>query len=813
MVFGWLAALALDSASHIAGESTIKHGEKEFDRFIMSYEFAMEGQKLKREDVRDLLELVLGRMEMYHLVGALLLQFCVAFYGEFKLLEEEYASEPSFILEIFLLSNITAIGYLLFAVWLSLHASVAAHAIGIEFLLNASRLTVPSPENLRYMRQATSVFRHVHDLFEEAERRQGMPPGLQPGRPLGSPRSRGRAIVPRKFVTESDFDDPLPLAESDGRGIKGQGDELAPGAGKLPLSLARDADTMEHRHRFAGSHKGWLGFDAYSRVCMALGINQMLQALSYFIVGPVQQKRPSSALISLFSVQAVALLLLKLDLRNTDGEDREKEKETDPQDSDCSDASSASRASFLAVGSRDVSVASWRDLVLVLSTYSLAPLWATLALWAHRFSQHRTSLSFSVTPCFFLHGVWLMLVLRIISPSEGEMLPQRLRSVGYLDIFTKDIQPEETTRGSKESFSSAMGPKGVRTLKQGVGGGAPVTFHESAPWLVVRRFTLTIILMWMIAGCVHVGHILYPSFEEFKAGQDQNIEETGEARRLRAVWPEPASFFEVTALHCNSSHVTFSGPDALFSTRRMDDAAALGPLAESGGPHAHSVMCRDEGCEALVPRGGTPGSGGTAWRLEPTGSAYFSGAPGQAVPLPQEWRLVTGAWLPRQGDAEVALLAGWDGTTITVAEMRRESIRAPWSLRRRFVVRPSSGRRASCGAAPTDSAGAGSECAPDAAEPRREYAGVRAIQLSANGACETLSVLLPNGTLDGWDISGGTKIGSWRVSSAEHTAMCHHGRDLLLTHPGGRGGPVLEVVPLPQALATCPAARRAGPTE
>lgn len=809
MVLGWLTALAVDTASHIAGESTIKHGEKEFDRFIMSYEFAMEGQKLKREDVRDLLELVLGRMEMYHLVGALLLQFCVAFYGEFKLLEEEYATEPSFILEIFLLSNISAIGYLLFAVWLSLHASVAAHAIGVEFLLSASRLTVPSPENLRYMRQATSVFRHVHDLFEDAERLQGMPPGVQPGQPLGSPAPPGgRAIVPKRWVTEADFDEPAaPLQESDGSRIRGQGVELEPGAGRLPLSLSKDVDTMEHRHRFARSHHGWLGFDAYSRVCMALGINQMLQALSYFIIGPVQQKRPSSALISLFSVQAVALLLLKLDMRNTD------EGETDPYDTDGSDASSTSRASFLAVGSKDISVASWRDLLLILSTYSLAPLWTTLALWVHRFAQHRTSLCISVTPCFFLHGMWLMLVLQVISPSDGEMLPQRLRSVGYLDIFTKDIQPEVPRNSrSKESFNSAMGPKGARTLKQGATTGAAPRWQDSAPWLVVRRFTLVIIAMWMIAGCVHVAHTLYPSFEEYRAELEEDFD-LEEGRRLRAVWPEPARFFEVTALHCNSSHVTFSGPDALFSAKRLDDSVALGPLAESGGPDAHSLMCRDEGCEALVPRGGTPGSGGTDWRLEPTGSAYFGGASGQAVPLPQEWRLVTGAWLPRRGGAEVALLAGWDGVIITVAELRRESTWAPWSLRRRFAVRPGSGKRA-CGAAtPTDSAGLGGECVHGAVELRREYAGVRAIQLSTNGACETLSVLLSNGTLDGWDLSGGTKIGSWRVSSTQHTAMCHHGRDLLLAHPGGRSGPVVETVPLPRALANCPGARRAGPTE
>ena len=44
--------------------------------------------------------------------------------------------------------NIAAVGYLLFAIWLSLHASVAAHAIGVEFLLDRilAHFTCIAPE-------------------------------------------------------------------------------------------------------------------------------------------------------------------------------------------------------------------------------------------------------------------------------------------------------------------------------------------------------------------------------------------------------------------------------------------------------------------------------------------------------------------------------------------------------------------------------------------------------------------------------------------------------------------------------------------
>eukprot|EP00438_Fugacium_kawagutii_P016773 Skav231124 [mRNA] locus=scaffold7:197002:200309:+ [translate_table: standard] len=141
MVIAAMSALAMESMGHIVGEGPLINAEKACLGF-RSKVFALRG-----EDIKSLMELVVDRMEfgpneceldMYHLIGALLLEFCVGFYGEFKMLEEDdYVNEPKLIMEIFLLrSNIAAVGYLLFAIWLSLHASVAAHAIGVEFLLD-----------------------------------------------------------------------------------------------------------------------------------------------------------------------------------------------------------------------------------------------------------------------------------------------------------------------------------------------------------------------------------------------------------------------------------------------------------------------------------------------------------------------------------------------------------------------------------------------------------------------------------------------------------------------------------------------------
>lgn len=840
MVFGWLSTLAMDTISHVAGESPVVFAEKEFDRFMKSYEFAIEAQKLKREDVRDLVELIVSRMDMYHLVGALLLEFCIAFYGEFKLLEEEYMEEPCFILEIFLLSNICAIGYLLFAVWLSLHASVAAHAIGVEFLLDSSRLTIPSPENLKQMRESTSVFRHIYHMFADAARPGGVQRSASSGdagqrpHPGSASSSRpGTPMIPIAQGTQDSTTLDIVRPHTETSHIQGQGSALKVGPGKLPLALDNALDTMEHRHTFAQSHRCWLRFDAYSRVCMALGINQMLQALSYFIVGPVQRKRPSAALISLCAVQAIALLLLKLDLRNTEAEPS-RSPQADSEDSDNSETSNVSKLSFLFVGSKDVSVASYRDLLLTLSTYTLAPLWTTLALWANRFTMHATLLSVSVTPCFFLHAMWLFLVLKTISPNEGDLLPQRLRTVGYLDIFTKDIVDDQLATAAAASRASGLrrrtasdgdSPESARPLRtvstlynDWKPGGAKHHSHsaEKVPWQVVNRFTLTVIFMWVVGGVVHFVHTLWENLEEYEGDIEEEHKEMameGQARRLKAAWPEPASFFEVTALHCNKSHVSFSSPFSLHSAQRLVDDMELGPIVETRDLAAHSIMCKEGGsCDALVAyRGDLNIEGSSSWQLESIDSSYAEGISNQTIEVPEAWRMAAGAWLPcSTAPCDAALLAGWDGARIVVADLRRGSSGGAWSVEPRFAVRPGLGEL-SCRAAGGSGLAGSDGGACNESEPG-DYGDVQAMQLSIRGACQTLTVLR-NGTLDGWDLDAGRRIGSWRVNSTLQTTMCHDGRHLLLAHPGDEAGPVVETIPLPAALANCSSSQWAEQTE
>jgi len=62
-------------------------------------------------------------------------------------------------------------------------------------------------------------------------------------------------------------------------------------------------------------------FDAYTRLTMIIGINQFLQALSYYLLGNVARQSPTEGLISAIGAQALGLLLLRLDVEQVNSLD------------------------------------------------------------------------------------------------------------------------------------------------------------------------------------------------------------------------------------------------------------------------------------------------------------------------------------------------------------------------------------------------------------------------------------------------------------------------------------------------------------
>ncbi|CAK0904933.1 unnamed protein product, partial [Prorocentrum cordatum] len=129
------AGLSADTFYAVRANTATQKFEKRFS----SIGFKVKRQKLHREDIRDLTELTTARMEIYQLVGTLLLAFCMGWYTDSGVWDL-----PVWFTDLWLISNFAAVGYLLICVWLSMYAAVAARSAGTRLLTSYARLSIPT---------------------------------------------------------------------------------------------------------------------------------------------------------------------------------------------------------------------------------------------------------------------------------------------------------------------------------------------------------------------------------------------------------------------------------------------------------------------------------------------------------------------------------------------------------------------------------------------------------------------------------------------------------------------------------------------
>lgn len=440
--------------------------EQTFTKRLTQISNTLERQKLHREDIRDLVELTVGRMDIYHVVGTLLLTFCISWYTDNGMMESKL---PTWFQTLFLISNFCAVGYLIFSVWLAMHASIACHSIGVRLLTSFARLSIPTRRELDRIHVSITPFldrflslgqkalsKHIGNLgiFE----RQQSPGATAPGSlTSASPRQAPSKSLcgassnetTSKLKSKSSIVGDLAARAAGGSFVAGSSlqrptseDEESETA-KLnrtrsfswPPSLgagAADEDDEEeddqvHFRRFLKEQKRWLCYDAYARVCMSFGMNQMLQALSYYILGVIWKISMVAALTSFFAVKFLGLLLLKLDL----GESKTIRKE---------------------------------KYVLVF-LYLLPPVLAALLLWvvpivhAMTDDESPTWVDIVACLCFLLHAGWLVYAASEMAPNAGMnnapdsqygVLPRRMRMVQYLDVIQLEQQSMAKAHRSKQ---------------------------------------------------------------------------------------------------------------------------------------------------------------------------------------------------------------------------------------------------------------------------------------------------------------------------------------------------------------------------
>lgn len=376
------------------------------EREMLRLEMQIKRFELFRDDIRDLVELTTGKMEMYHLVGALMMEFIVIIYTEGAEIAW-IAPAPPFIKALFAMSLASAFVYILLAVWLSMHASVSAHSFGVRLLTRFVRLPIPGVQQVKALNARLTDFEN-----------QGGKEVLRV--PFLSKPQQWKQFRP-DLPTHAEEEQVCDGDERYKTALKLEG-ELRPqdllGTGETAIN---ENDLTDAATRLPGHHvqlfrrlqAKWQCYDCYARVCMSLGAYCLLTSISYYLVIATMKHYYSLttgyAVITVFMVTNIVLGILDVGRSTT------------------------FNVVFLHLfGAAPVYIAA----------YSIS---STMLV-----SMETLDYPYPWSPAiFFITAVWYEGLLHLAWPSrDGMSVPRRFRTVLFIDVFAvADEALKESTRG------------------------------------------------------------------------------------------------------------------------------------------------------------------------------------------------------------------------------------------------------------------------------------------------------------------------------------------------------------------------------
>ena len=194
--------------------------------------------KLYRDDLRDLFDLTIRKMDNYLIFNAFQLLFVGGLFYEGRLPH----GSPAWLLWLWSMAVGSAYFFLSLSIWFAIHASITAQTFQVRLLTQWLRLPIPSAQDIHAVAGGVTDF--------ENTRAQDMlrVPGV------------GTAKDAFKCV-EKYPDVPRTLLESD--------------------LVENYTLFVEHFYLFRDLQKHWQGFDAYARIGMVVGTNMLMSAFSY----------------------------------------------------------------------------------------------------------------------------------------------------------------------------------------------------------------------------------------------------------------------------------------------------------------------------------------------------------------------------------------------------------------------------------------------------------------------------------------------------------------------------------------------------
>eukprot|EP00437_Effrenium_voratum_P055079 CAMPEP_0181525708 /NCGR_PEP_ID=MMETSP1110-20121109/69106_1 /TAXON_ID=174948 /ORGANISM="Symbiodinium sp., Strain CCMP421" /LENGTH=802 /DNA_ID=CAMNT_0023656519 /DNA_START=167 /DNA_END=2571 /DNA_ORIENTATION=- len=347
--------------------------------------FRVDQAELWRRDVRDLISLTEYKMHVYLLVNVLLLGITVALWCQGKLPH----TTPVWLMTGSALAMAGSFSFILLSIWMAMHAAVSAQSFETRLLTQMVRLPIPSWQEIEACRTYASEFERL-----EAKQMFRVPFAMGPQEGLAEEAEEEPAApVDASPVSSTRFGEAN--RHVDPWGLEGSGTDIP----ELGCKMGHSVQKLRHVKLARQAMVFWQSYDAFARVCMSIGVNQLLNAASYFILAYYMSevKVPSSATYGVVVLTTMAETLNRLDMSLT-----------------------------------------WWQLRLMQLFLYLGPAIATLAGWAYVEDGHDRQAEALVVCAFLAHALYLMTMntlCRMHMEHNGARLPVAFRSVLYLDVF------------------------------------------------------------------------------------------------------------------------------------------------------------------------------------------------------------------------------------------------------------------------------------------------------------------------------------------------------------------------------------------
>mmetsp|Transcript_4006 Transcript_4006/g.9335 ORF Transcript_4006/g.9335 Transcript_4006/m.9335 type:complete len:956 (-) Transcript_4006:123-2990(-) len=345
--------------------------------------FKMEQGGLWREDVRDLISLTEYKMHVYLLVNVLMLGFTVVLWCEGRLPE----STPDWLMIGSALSITGAFVFLLLSIWLAMHAAIAAQAFETRLLTQLVRLPMPTWNEIEACRTNASDFERV-----EAKQMFRVPWVMGRQENLVE-----EAQVEPEDDGSSSEEGPPDAVSCDPWGLERAGNDID----ELGCKQGGAVASLRHIKLARQAMVHWQSYDAFARISMSIGVNQLLLAMSYYVLGYVlvEVGCRTAACYGVILLTAMAEMMVRLDM----------------------------------------SLSLW-ELRIVQLVLAFGPTMSCLAAfhWARQSQMGVSAAQSMVSVAFVAHGLYMGIMAklcRIKQQDNGTMLPTAFRSVLYLDVF------------------------------------------------------------------------------------------------------------------------------------------------------------------------------------------------------------------------------------------------------------------------------------------------------------------------------------------------------------------------------------------